>query len=168
MTTTKEFVISRTFDAPRDLVWKAFTDPAHMKEWWGPKGSKVSQLKIDLRVGGICHYALQMPGAPPMWGKFVYREIAPPERIVLLSSFSDEAGGVTRHPMAPTWPERMLSIFTFEEVAPGKTKFTVHWSPYEASAEEQQTFDGAHTSMQGGWTGTLDQLEAHLAKAKGK
>jgi uncharacterized protein YndB with AHSA1/START domain len=63
-----------------------------------------------------------------MWGKFVYREITPPERLVFVSAFSDEKGGLTRHPLAPSWPIEMLSMFSFAE-AGGKTTFTVTWSP---------------------------------------
>ena len=96
----------------------------------------------------------------------VYREIVPPERLVFINSFSDEKGGVTRHPLAPTWPLEMLSIFTFEELPGGKTKFTIRWSPHNATAEERKTFDAGHDSMTQGWSGTLEQLEAYLAKAQ--
>lgn len=163
---TGEFVISRVLDAPRDLVWKCFTDPEHMKQWWGPKGAKILASKMDLRVSGTYHYGMQTPDGKSMWGKFVYREITPPGRIVLINSFSDEAGGVTRHPMAPNWPLQMLSTFTFEEQPVGKTKFTVRWTPFEATEEERKTFDAGHASMTQGWSGTLEQLEAYLAKAK--
>src|ERR1044071_8437480 len=127
MADVKPFVISRVLDAPRDLVWKCFTDPEHMKQWGGPKGFKAFHSKMDLRVGGMYHYALQGPEGPPMWGKFVYREITPKDRFVVVSSFSDEQGGIPRHPMAPTWPREMLSTFSFEDVPGGKTKFTIHW-----------------------------------------
>jgi uncharacterized protein YndB with AHSA1/START domain len=68
--------------------------------------------------------------------------------------------------MAPTWPLQLLSTFSFEEVVGGKTKFTVRWLPQNATAEEQETFDKGHASMNQGWGGTMDQLEAYLAKAK--
>ena len=165
-TTSKDFVISRVFDAPRDLVWKAFTEPERMKEWWGPKGFTVIVSKMDFRVGGTYLYGMKAPDGTPMWGKFTYREIAAPERMVVVTSFSDEAGGITRHPMAPTWPLQMLSVFTFEEKPGGKTKFTVRWSALEASEEEQKTFDTSHDSMNRGWSGTMEQLDAYLAKAK--
>jgi uncharacterized protein YndB with AHSA1/START domain len=109
---------------------------------------------------------MQAPNGPVMWGKFTYREIVPPSKIVFISSFSDENGGVTRHPMAPTWPLQLLSTFTFEEVESGKTRFTVRWSPHNATEEERKTFDAGHASMNQGWSGTLEQLEAYLAKAK--
>ena len=160
----QEFVISRVFDAPRELVWKAFTEPQRMKEWWGPKGVTITKSEMDLRPGGSYHYAMRTPDGNTMWGKFVYREITPPSRMVFVSSFSDEAGGVTRHPMAPTWPLEMLSIFSFEEEG-GKTRFTVRWSPLNASEEERAAFAAGHASMQQGWGGTLDKLAAFLTKA---
>jgi len=164
--TSKDFVISRVFDAPRELVWKCFTDPAHMKQWWGPKGAKIVKSEMDLRVGGAYHYGMQMPDGALMWGRQIYREIAPPEKLVLIGSFSDEKGGLGRHPLAPTWPIEMYSVFTFEEQPDGKTKFTVRWSPHNATEEERKAFDAGHGSMTQGWSGTLEQLEAYLAKTK--
>ena len=102
-----------------------------------------------------------------MWGKFVYREIAPPERMVFINSFSDEAGGITRHPMSPTWPLEMLSTFTFEELPGGKTKFTIRWSPlqrHRRGAEDLRRRARQHAQ---GWGGTMDQLAAYLAKIQG-
>ena len=165
-TAGKDFVISRVFDAPRDLLWKCFTDPERMKHWWGPKGVKVVKAKMDLRPGGTYHYGMETPDGKVMWGKFVYREIVPPEKLVFINSFSDEAGGLTRHPMSASWPLEMLSVFTFEEQPGGKTKFTIRWSPHNAIAEEQQTFDAMHDSMTQGWSGTMAQLEAYLETAK--
>jgi uncharacterized protein YndB with AHSA1/START domain len=164
-TKTEDFVISRVLDTPRDLVWKAFTQVEHMKQWWGPKGFTVTHAEMDLRPGGTYHYALKSPDDAVMWGKFVFREIAPPERLVFISSFSDEKRGVTRHPMAPAWPLHMLTTVNFEIVG-GKTRFTVRWAPYEATAEELQAFEAGRPSMTQGWSGTLEQFAAYLAKAK--
>jgi uncharacterized protein YndB with AHSA1/START domain len=108
---------------------------------------------------------MKSPTGQPMWGKFVYREIVPPERLVFINSFSDEAGGVTRHPMAADWPLLMFSTFTFEEEPDGKTRFTVRWSAYQATAEEQKVFDSSFDSMRGGWSGTMEQLAAYLKTA---
>jgi uncharacterized protein YndB with AHSA1/START domain len=145
-------------------VWKAFTDPERMKQWWGPKGFTVIASKMDLRPGGTYHYGMRAPDGSPMWGKFVYREITPPERMVFISSFSDEAGGISRHPMAPNWPLEMLSTFTFEDVG-GKTKFTVRWAPHDATEEERKVFAAGKDGMHQGWSGTFEQLAAYLAKA---
>jgi uncharacterized protein YndB with AHSA1/START domain len=161
-----DFVISRTFDAPRELVWKCFTDPERMKHWWGPKGFTVIASKMDLRPGGIYHYGMTAPDGSPMWGKFVFREIVPPSRMVFVNSFSDEAGGTTRHPWHASWPLQLLTTFTFEEQPGGKTKFTTRWQALNATAEEQKTFDSNHDSMRQGWTGTLDHLTAYLEKAE--
>jgi uncharacterized protein YndB with AHSA1/START domain len=161
-----DFVMSRVFDAPRDLVWKCFTDPERMKQWWGPKGFKVLAAKMDLRPGGTYHYGMQAPNGQIMWGKFVYREIVPQERMVFINSFSDEKGGITRHPGNENWPLELRSTFSFEDAPGGKTKFTVTWTPHNASEDERKTFDSSRQSMLQGWGGTLEQLEAYLANAK--
>jgi len=162
--TNSEFVITRVFDAPRELVWKAFTEPERMQRWWGPKGFTVIAANMDLRPGGIYHYGMRAPDGSTMWGKFVYREIVRPERIVLVNSFSDEAGNITRHPLSPTWPLQMLSTFLFTEQG-GRTRLTIQWSPLDADETERATFANAHQNMQQGWNGTLDQLTAYLAQA---
>jgi len=162
----KEFVISRDLDAPRDLVWACFTDPAQMQQWWGPKGFTVIASKMDLRAGGMYHYGLKAPDGPPMWGRFIFREVSPKDRMVFISSFSDEAGGVTRHPMAPDWPLEMLSTFTFEDLPGGRTRFTVRWTPHNATETETRVFNDSLANMNQGWSGTLEKLESYLATAR--
>jgi uncharacterized protein YndB with AHSA1/START domain len=152
------------FDAPRELVWKCFTDAQHLKQWWGPKGFKVIVSTMDLRVGGTYHYGLKAPDGTIMWGKLTYREIQPQQRLLLVSSFSDEAGGKTRHPLNKDWPLEMLSVFTFEDEPGGGTKFTVRWQPHNATPAERRTFDAGRDGMRQGWSGTMDQLAAYLAK----
>jgi len=160
----REFVISRTFDAPRELMWKAWTERARLMQWFGPKGFTMSTAELDFRRGGSLHYCLRSPDGKEMWGKFVYREIVVPERIVLVNSFSDEKGGLTRHPFSPTWPLEMLSTTTFAEQA-GKTTMTLQWCPLNPTGAERKTLDTSHDGMRQGWTGTLDQLAEYLAKA---
>lgn len=157
----KEFVISHTFNVPREVLWKAFTDPKEMAKWWGPKGAKILSSKMDLRPGGMYHYGMEFSGQK-MWGKFIYREIKKPEKIILVSSFSDEKGGTTRHPMSKDWPLEMLSTFTFDETS-GKTKMTVKWIPLNATPAERKAFAEGHQSMTQGWTGTFEQLGAYLS-----
>ena len=161
----KPFVISRTFDVPRDLIWKCFTEPERLRQWWGPKGVTVIASRMDLRPGGTYHYGMRTPDGQEMWGKFVYREIVAPERLHFVSSFSDAMGGLTRHPMAPTWPLELLSTFTFTEAGQGKSTFTVTWTPLDPTPGERATFDAGRASMKGGWSGTMEQLAAYLAKA---
>jgi len=96
-----DFVISRVFGAPRELLWRCFTEPEHMQQWWGPKGSTV--------VSGTYHGAMRDSSGHVTWAKFVYREIVPQERLVWVHSFSDENGGLARHPLSPTWPLELLT-----------------------------------------------------------
>lgn len=161
-----DFVISRVFDAQRDLVWACFTEPKRMQEWWGPKGSTIVASTMDFRIGGTYLAAMRDPSGRVMWGKFVYREIVRPERLVWEHSFSDEAGGLTRHPLSPTWPLQLLTTVLFAEESVGKTKVTLRWSALNATAQEQQTFDAAHDGMRGGWSGTFERLDDYLATAR--
>ncbi len=163
-TTDKAFVFSRTFDVARDRMWQVWTECAHLKHWWGPKGVTVTSCKNDLRPGGLFHYCLRSPDGKDMWGKFVYREVVKPKRLVFIVSFSDETAGITRHPLAPDWPLQTLSTITFSEHQ-GKTTVTVEWSAFEATEAERKTFDAGRAGMQQGWTGTMDQLADYLAKA---
>jgi uncharacterized protein YndB with AHSA1/START domain len=158
------FVISRTFDAPRDLVWKAYTEPDRLAQWWGPKGFTMISTKVDLRPGGVFHYGMRGPDGKEMWGKFIYREIVPPELLVFIVSFSDEAGGVTRHPFSATWPLQVMNRVTLTE-EDGKTTVTIAGAPHEASDEERETFSAARKGMEAGFKGTFDQLAEYLARA---
>ena len=164
-TKSADFVISRVFDAPRQLLWECFTRPERMKEWWGPKGSTIVASKMDLRVGGTYLGAMRDTEGRVMWAKFVYREIVEPKRLVWVHSFSDEAGGLTRHPLSPTWPLELLTTVTLDEPLPGQTGLTLRWSPLNATEVERDTFDAGHNSMRQGWNGTFDRLGIYLASA---
>ena len=163
---TGDFVITRAFDAPPDLLWKCFTEPERMKEWFGPKGSVVIAAKMNLRVGGAYHGAMRDPDGKVMWAKFVYREIAPPRSLVWELSFSVEACGLTRHPLSPSWPLRLLTTVALDDAPGGKTSRTLRWSPLDATPQEQGTFDAAHEGMRGGWGGSFERLDAYLASHK--
>lgn len=158
-----EFVITRTFDAPRDLVWEALTEPERLKHWWGPKGFTVSTVEVDLRPGGVFFYGMRTPDGHEFWGKWGYREIVAPERIVSIVSFTDEMGNPVRHPMEPRWPLEILGTMTLAEHE-GKTSVTVRTVPYNATEEERKVFFDARDSMEEGFTGTFDQLADYLAK----
>jgi len=164
----KAFTITRTFNAPRDLVWKCWTDINHMKQWFGPKGTKiVGDSTLELKPGGMFHYGMQMPDGNVMWGKQIYREIKEPELLVVVTSFSDKDRGYTRHPMAPKWPLEMLSRTTFQEES-GKTIMHLTCYPINATEEECALFDSSHSSMNGGFAGTFAQLDEYLASIQRK
>lgn len=158
------FVISREFDATPELMWKAWTEPARLRHWWGPKGFVVHTCKVDLRPGGLFHYGMKAPDGSDMWGRFVYREIEAPRRMVFIVSFSDPAGGIARHPGHESWPLQMLSTVTFAR-AGTKTRVSVQWEPFEATEAERRTFYDGRSSMQQGWTGTFEQLGDYLASS---
>lgn len=160
----QDFVITRTFNAPRIKVWQAWTEREQLMQWFGPKGFTMSHATMDLRPGGAFHYGLRSASGQMMWGKWTFREIVAPKKLVLVSSFSDAQGGLTPAPMIDNWPLQTLSTTTFEE-HDGKTTITLRWTPLNATEVQYQTFAKMHDSMRQGWGGTFEQLEAYLGKA---
>lgn len=156
------FVITREFAAPRALVWQAWTERDRLKQWFGPKGFTMPTAKMDFRPSGLFLYHLTGPNDAEVWGRFVYREIVPTTKLVWVNSFSDPAGGITRHPFTTDpWPLQLLTVVTFAENA-GHTTVTVTWWPLDANEEELKVFNASHASMNGGWGGTMDQCQAYL------
>jgi uncharacterized protein YndB with AHSA1/START domain len=161
--TESPFVISRVFDSPRELVWKAWTERERM-QWWGPKGIAIRHARPEFQVGGTFHYCIKTPEDREICSKWLIRETVLQERLVFMNSFSDAARRMTRLPMSPRWPLEMLSTVIFG-VENDKTHLTINWLPLNATEVEQKAFQEGHKSIKNGWTGTLDRLDEHLAKA---
>lgn len=159
-----DLVITRTFNAPRALVWKAHSGAERLAQWWGPRGMAIQVADLDFRPGGRFLYRLDGANGLTMWGKFEYREIQPQERLVYYSSFSDEQGNTTRAPFPGNFPLQVLNILILTEQE-GKTMLILHGGPHNASAVEQAFFAGMHDSMQQGFGGTMEPLEEYLARA---
>ncbi|MGB8216216.1 MAG: SRPBCC domain-containing protein [Candidatus Methanoperedens sp.] len=152
----RELVITRIFDAPRELIWKSWTEPERVKRWWGPKGFTAPFCKIDLRVGGVFLYCMRSPEGKDYWSTGVYREIVPMERIVCTDSFADEEGNVvpaTFYGMSPDFPLEMLVTVTFEEFG-GKTKLILQHTGIPPGADKE----GAEQ----GWNESFDKLAGIL------
>ena len=137
-----EFVIKRTFNAPLERVWKAWTDPNQPSQMVGPQGfrHRLGQDR-ELKPGGMFHYQLRSPHGQEMWGKFVYREIVPQERLVYVISFSDPEGGLGRHPLSTRLAADHALYGHFWRDGHGKTTVTVKWVAYEATEKESETFE---------------------------
>lgn len=94
------FIISEKLPVSAEKMFALWTNPDHLSHWFGPAGVKIVRHSMDLRVGGIYHFCLQTPDGQLMWGKWIFREIDAPRRLVWIHSFSDERGGLTRHPLS--------------------------------------------------------------------
>ena len=146
----REITITRTFDAPRALVFQAWTDAKELAQWWGPKGFTNPVCEIDPRVGGALRIHMRSPdgGIYPMKGEI--REIIAPERFVFTNIAVDAAG----NPIIDG-----LTTVTFADEG-GKTKLTLH-------TRGSALVDYAAAYLQGmemGWTQSIDKLEAMLAR----
>lgn len=155
-----DFMLSRVVDAPREKVWRCWTEEDQLAAWFGPKGFTTVTAKLDLRPGGVYHYRMQGNGVD-MWAKWTFIDIEAPSKLVFISAFSDKDQGLGRHPMAPEWPSQMMATVLFTAFGP-KTMITIKWSAHEASEAERSVFSGGIGSMQQGWAGTFERLDTHL------
>ncbi len=163
MGTKEDLVLTRVLAAPRSLVWKVWTDPAHLVRWWGPAGFALKVAKFDLKVGGLLHYSMTAPESNlPIWGKFEYDVVQPVERLEFRSAFSDDQGGTVPNPMSQVWPLQISNVLTLTE-ADGQTTLTLRGRPFHATEEEAQAFADHHPHVSQGFAGTFAQLEAYLA-----
>lgn len=161
---TGQFVIFRLVDAPRERVWRAWTDAKELAAWSGPKGAETFHSELDLRVGGSYHYAMKTGGVE-LWGLAVYKEIEKPSKLVYVQQFSDKDRGLGVHPLAPTWPKKTLTTVHFQDFGP-KTLISLYWLPLEANEIELKTFRDGLTGMNQGWSGSFERLDAFLGEGK--
>jgi uncharacterized protein YndB with AHSA1/START domain len=160
---TMAFTLKRTFDAPRERVYKAWSEPERFAQWWGPKGFALEVKKFEFKPQGVFHYRMSNEAGMEMWGKFVYLELTPPERIVWITSFSDAEGNVTRAPFSQDFPLQILNCLTFTE-HDGKTTLELIGGPISPSDAEGAFYAGMQASMEQGFKGTFDQLDEFLAQ----
>ena len=161
-TSDVDFRLTRVFNAPRALVFQAMTETVHLQHWWGPQGCRIEIARHEPHLGGMFHYCMHFPGGFDMWGRFLYREIVAPERIVVVNGFADAAGDAAANPMSPDWPLAVLNTTTLAE-QDGKTLLTLLSQPIDASGLEGDNFKAGHASMQGGFGGMYDNFEHYLA-----
>ncbi len=166
MTELKPIEITRVFDAPRELIWKAWTDPEMIKKWWGPEGFTAPNIKVDLTVGGKYIFAMKGPEGSEwdqvMYSAGTYKEIVPHEKIVVSDYFSDEEGNKLP-PMTfgqqQDFPDEMTVTILFEELSDGKTKLSVNYPKPETEAQMNAMLA---SQMEEGWKSSLNKLEESL------
>jgi len=147
-----DLVLTRVFDAPRELVFRAWTETSHVAQWWGPKGFTNPVCEMDLRAGGKLRIHMRAPDGVvyPMTG--VFEEIVAPERLVFVSSALDGDGKSMFD---------VLNTVSFAEQR-GRTELTLRARVINATAQAPQYLKG----MQAGWTQSLDRLGEHLASVR--
>jgi uncharacterized protein YndB with AHSA1/START domain len=149
-TAERELVITRIFDAPKSLVFKAWTEREHLVHWSAPHGFTITHCEGDLRPGGAWRCCMRSPDGTDHWLGGVYREIAPPERLVFTHAWEDEDG-------RPGHETLVTATFAEQD---GKTRFTFHQAVFESVA--------ARDSHREGWTECLDRLEEYLGEQLGE
>ncbi|HEY8027084.1 MAG TPA: SRPBCC domain-containing protein [Burkholderiaceae bacterium] len=144
--------IARVFDAPRELVWKAWTNPEFVMQWWGPQGFTSPACKIDFRVGGQYLYCMRTPDGQEFWTGGEFSEIVAPEKIVSVLFYADQNGKIEP---ADKNDVEVRDVVTFEDLGNGQTRLhfkRTYWDEGEDAGMSQ----------------ILDKLAALLAKLSGR
>lgn len=163
MSDLPEYVLDREFDAPRELVWKAWTDPELVARWYGPNIETVIHA-FDLKAGGAWLNEMKM-GDNSMFSKMVFQEVVAPEKMVWHHhSCTDGEWNDIENPMMPGWPRLLLTTVTFAENG-DKTNVRLSQVPMDASDDEIACFAQAMSNMDGGWGSgyrIIDEILAEL------
>jgi len=164
-TLKRELRISRIFDAPRELVWKASTEPERMKMWWGPETFTIPFVNIDFQVGGKYLVCMRSPDNKDFWSAGSYLEIDPYKKLAMTDSFADENGNVVSasfYGMSSDFPMESRVEFNFDEDDnKDKTRFTMVYEDVSGIPEEHLK------DMTQGWNEMFDKLTRYLAAIGG-
>ncbi|WP_339747717.1 SRPBCC domain-containing protein [uncultured Maricaulis sp.] len=164
MTDQPKYILDRVFDAPREMVWQAWTDPELLARWYGP-GVETIIHKFDLKPGGLWLNEMKW-GENSMLSKVVFKEVTPPRRLVWHHhSLTDSDWNSIANPKMPDWPRILLTEVKFE-VDGSRTRVRLTWVPFEASEAERACFAGAVNHMGKGWESGYAIMDELLAELK--
>jgi len=154
---------SRIVDAPRDLVFKVWTEAEHFAQWFAPRDVAIPFCRIDPRPGGALHFCHRLRDGTEVWVKGTYRELVAPERLVFALWFVDASGRPAAHPMFPDWPldTIILTTVTFADLD-GRTQLTVRQVFEPATAAAKDVAKRERQAARAGWVETLERLDEYV------
>ncbi len=157
--------LTRTLDAPHDLVWKCWTESERFARWFGPHGFELPVCELDPREGGGIRFCHAGPDGFRVWVQGTFNEVNPKDRLVFSGTFTDEAGTPIPHPMIPDWPIEavIVTTVTLEALDSGKTRQTVSQEITPHSLATHPAVINERKDAAVGWAETLDRLEELLA-----
>ena len=152
--------IQQAFDCPKSTLWKMWSDEQQLKKWFGPENCSLVYAKMDFRVGGKFHYAMEMPNGFKMWCFWMIREIDEENgKLVIGESMTDEKGEhAISNPNNPNWPLEIITTIQFSEKN-GQSIVEMEWSAGDVSDDQKQAFADGKEYMKGGWKSTLNKLQ---------
>lgn len=160
--TIEPTILTREYDAPRQLVFDAWTNPDHLKNWQFPfKGFVCEFLHADIKPGGSSLHKMTAPNGFEMWLLTRYEAITPPESLVFRQYVSNEAGDILPNPQNPNWPRELRTTINLQEDG-GKTRLELIWQPIDPTRAEADAFEASRSEHDKGWGGGLEMLVSYL------
>ncbi|MEX0284858.1 MAG: SRPBCC domain-containing protein [Paracoccaceae bacterium] len=164
MTDLPIYVLDREFNAPRDLVWRTWTEAEFLSHWYGPGVTTIIH-KLDVRAGGVWLNEMKM-GDRSAYERMDYTQVDPKTRLEWHHSVTDADWNPAANPMMPDWPRVLLTVVTFTDLADGRTAVRLTWTPHEANDAEIACFTGAMAGLDQGWGKGMQVLEDLLETLK--
>lgn len=163
---SRAITLTRLLDAPRERVFRAWTEAAHFARWFGPHSVDVPFCQMDPRPGGEIRFCHRLPEQGDLWVQGTFQEVTEPARLVFTLAFTDEAGRPASHPMIPDWPleARIVTAVSLLEQG-GKTALTIRQTIEPAAAAAGDAVGREREMAKEGWGETLDRLEDYLYRA---
>jgi uncharacterized protein YndB with AHSA1/START domain len=161
---TRDLIVTRVFDAPIELVWKAWTDPEHIMQWWGPDHFTSPSAEMDFREGGtslVCMRAPKEFGGQDMYSTWAYEQIVPMERIEFIQNLADKDGNLadpTQLGLPTDFPQDVRTVVTFKDLGNGRTEMTV--TEYDMPGSDTQMGENAEIGL----NQSLDKMVAGFAR----
>ncbi|SMD37687.1 Uncharacterized conserved protein YndB, AHSA1/START domain [Reichenbachiella faecimaris] len=161
---TDRLVLSREFNAPKELIFNAFSTSEALNEWWGPAESENTVMGLDFRPGGVFHFKMNFQGNI-MYGRFLYKKIEPHDYLEFTNAFADEHANVVPAPFDKNFPLEVLYRLEFIEKEKGKTTLNLTGEPLDPTSGELEAFNSLMPSMNEGFAKTWDKLQSYLEKS---
>lgn len=146
----ESFKIKRIVEGPRDLVFKAWTDPQFIMQWWGPEGFTSPFCKVDFKVGGAVRYCMKAPDGNEYWNAAIFKEIVAPEKLVMSFFFIDKDGNFVEpefYGLGEDVPVRMKDTITFRSLSPTSTELILEREIPEEIAKKYRMIEGWNSSL---------------------
>ncbi len=157
-------VITREFNAPRELVFNAWTQVKHLNKWMFPMpGCTCDFVSATIENDGSSLHKITMPNGHEMWLYTKYVEVRSPEKLVFFQYMSNENGDIVPMDRIPNWPKDMMATLLFEETSKSSTKLTFLWQPLNPTPEEAEAFEATRSEHSGGWGAGMEQLDIYLS-----
>ncbi len=152
-----ELAIEKTFNAPKEILFKAWGNYDLLQKWWQPPEMTLSILNLEFKPGGKFHYLLESQDGFRIYGLWIFQEIMPPDKLVFSNAYANENGSIIQAPFSNSWPKRIINELNFRQLN-GQTLMDFKARPFQFTSLESATFAENVENIRHGLNTTFERL----------